>query len=191
MAKTIYRGSTPHFRLTTNHEIDVGAAVVLVAQKCSCHKVKWEVPITLDDDGAMTFALTQEQTLDLNTHANVLFQLKVEQAGEVCYSNVRSRQVIDALDTGERVTASGSNRSRNAQACGCECCGCELSFTIDSEFVVMGEYEVYEGETEVTPSFATQVLETANKVMKSDVTVHPIEVSETPNAAGGKTLIIG
>lgn len=188
MAGLIYRGSTPHFRFTTNQEIDIENVVVLVAQTCSCAHNQWELTPTLDDENNMTFELSKEQTLALTTHSDVKFQLKIESAGEVAYSNVKSRTVIDALDTGNRTSAKVSRSTSSGCGCGC---GCELNFTIASEFVVMGEYEVYEGETEVTPSFATQILETANKVMKSDVTVHPIEVSETPNAAGGKTLIIG
>lgn len=37
-----------------------------------------------------------------------------------------------------------------------------------------GEYEVYEGPTEVTPSQETQVLETEGKAVLVDITINPI-----------------
>lgn len=49
----------------------------------------------------------------------------------------------------------------------------------------------YEGEYEVNPDFSTQILQTKNKAMRDDVTVHPIEVQRVSNAKGGKTVYIG
>lgn len=188
MAKVIYRGSTPHFRLKTNRDIDVGSAVVLVSQACSCSHCQTMALIELDGEGCMYFSLSKDETLKLNTHAPVKFQLKIEQAGEICYSNIRTAQVIDALDTGTHTTARAGVASTRSS--GCEC-NCEFNFTIDSEFVIMGEYEVYDGVTEITPSLQTQTFYTQDKVLKTNLSVLPIELSETPNVAGGLTLMIG
>lgn len=57
--------------------------------------------------------------------------------------------------------------------------------------IVAGNYKMYEGEYEVTPSFETQALETAGLAMAEDVTVFPIPVSRASNPSGGKTVIIG
>lgn len=50
--------------------------------------------------------------------------------------------------------------------------------------------EVYEGEYEVTPKVEEQTLETKEKFMTDDVTVHAIPVFEVTNAAGGLTVYI-
>ena len=62
----------------------------------------------------------------------------------------------------------------------------------------MGEIHVvtvgaapYDGEYTVTPDFEEQTLETANMLMKDDVTVKPILVSSVSNHAGGRTIYIG
>lgn len=52
-------------------------------------------------------------------------------------------------------------------------------------------YEVYEGEYKVTPSVSNQTLDTANKLMKSDVTIEEIPYAEVSNNSGGKTASIG
>ena len=49
----------------------------------------------------------------------------------------------------------------------------------------------YPGEYEVTPRFSEQVLQTNGFVMRDDVTVHEIPVTETTNPYGGKTILIG
>lgn len=50
----------------------------------------------------------------------------------------------------------------------------------------------YEGEYEVLPRLEfEQELETRNKLMKDDVTVHPIPVVITSNPFNGKTVVIG
>lgn len=54
--------------------------------------------------------------------------------------------------------------------------------------IIDGEH--YMGEYEVTPDFNTQVLETAQKMMDDDVTVHPIPVHRTSNPYG-TTVYIG
>ena len=52
-------------------------------------------------------------------------------------------------------------------------------------------YPDYEGETTVTPGTAPRVLETADTVLREDVTVEAIPYCETSNPSGGYTAIIG
>lgn len=52
-------------------------------------------------------------------------------------------------------------------------------------------YEVYEGAYKVTPSVSNQTLETANKLMQSNVIVEEIPYAEVSNNSGGKTASIG
>lgn len=67
-----------------------------------------------------------------------------------------------------------------------------LEFTAD--FGVIQKVEdtvpVYGGDYEVTPLVTTQILPTAQKKMRDDVTVWMIQTEETPNAAGGVTFEI-
>lgn len=68
------------------------------------------------------------------------------------------------------------------------------SRTISAEVhraVIEGGGTPYEGSYEVTPHYYGQRLETAQKTLSRDVTVHPIEISRTTNPAGGKTVYIG
>lgn len=52
--------------------------------------------------------------------------------------------------------------------------------------------EEYKGSYEVVPSARKQVLETAKKVMRNDVTIQEIPYKETPNSGGrGTTVKIG
>ena len=48
----------------------------------------------------------------------------------------------------------------------------------------------YSGKYEVTPTVNGEVLETANKMMVDDVTIHAIPYQEVPNIHGGKTITI-
>lgn len=55
------------------------------------------------------------------------------------------------------------------------------------------EYDAptYRGQTTVNPDFVGTVLETAQKIVLTDITVNPIQVSRTSNHAGGTTVYIG
>lgn len=64
-----------------------------------------------------------------------------------------------------------------------------LSFTIDK--APGTEYPTYHGETTVTPMVSEQTLETANHLMRDDVTVRAIPYQTTSNPSGGYTAIIG
>lgn len=56
-----------------------------------------------------------------------------------------------------------------------------------------GDYETYSGDYSVRVPFGGDdaVLETGNKLMRDNLTVEAVNVSETTNPAGGKTMIIG
>lgn len=56
---------------------------------------------------------------------------------------------------------------------------------------VTKEYDAYTGKYEVTPkAFDSQVLETANKVMKENVTIAEVPYWETSNEFDGTTAYI-
>lgn len=55
----------------------------------------------------------------------------------------------------------------------------------------MSEYAQYEGVYEVTPRLYGQSLETADKVLQNDVTIHQIPVSRVSNPYNGITVLIG
>lgn len=67
----------------------------------------------------------------------------------------------------------------------------EFSMEMDMSVVIGGQAPYYTGSYEVNPSFSEQTLETRNKILEEDVTVHAIEVSRTSNPAGGTTVYIG
>lgn len=48
----------------------------------------------------------------------------------------------------------------------------------------------YEGKYEVIPTIEGEVLETANKMMVDDVTIHPIPYQDVDNPQGGRTVTI-
>ena len=71
-----------------------------------------------------------------------------------------------------------------------------LSIPVDGEtgtVIKVTEYDVptYQGQTTVNPDFVGTVLETAQKIVLTDITVNPIQVSRTSNLAGGTTVYIG
>jgi hypothetical protein len=51
--------------------------------------------------------------------------------------------------------------------------------------------DVFDGPYEVTPTVETQTLETAQKVMDSDLTIKAIPCYRVSNTAGGSTVYIG
>ena len=53
-------------------------------------------------------------------------------------------------------------------------------------------YDIYEGSYEVTPRLHDPVtLETAEKLMVDDVTIHEIPITRTTNPQNGITVLIG
>ena len=71
-----------------------------------------------------------------------------------------------------------------------------LSIPVDGETgtvikVVERDAPTYTGQTVVNPDFDGIVLETAQKIVLSDITVNPIQVSRTSNSSGGTTVYIG
>ena len=64
-----------------------------------------------------------------------------------------------------------------------------IQFTIEKAPGI--EYPTYHGETTVTPRVSEQTLETANHLLRDDVTVLAIPYQTTSNPSGGYTAIIG
>lgn len=62
--------------------------------------------------------------------------------------------------------------------------------SVGGQIIYISTVEPYEGEYEVIPDFDTQILETEDKRMTDDVTVHPIPVHRTSNPYG-TTVYIG
>lgn len=52
------------------------------------------------------------------------------------------------------------------------------------------DYEVYEGSYKVTPSVSSKTLDTANKLMQSDVMIEGIPIIRVSNTSGGTTVFI-
>lgn len=67
----------------------------------------------------------------------------------------------------------------------------EIGVEIQSELVLVGDYEHYGGEYSVTPKFENQTLKTKNLVMDFDVNIKTIPVEKVSNSSGGNTIIIG
>lgn len=57
--------------------------------------------------------------------------------------------------------------------------------------VVERDAPTYHGQTTVTPDFEGSVLETAQKIVLTDITVNPIQVESVSNPTGGRTVYIG
>lgn len=66
-----------------------------------------------------------------------------------------------------------------------------LTVKVGGEFYKVGDYEFYEGDYEISPTFEMQTLKTKNNAMKEDIDIKPISVVKTPNPSGGYTVIIG
>ncbi len=63
--------------------------------------------------------------------------------------------------------------------------------SLKGSICVTKEYDAYAGEYTVTPkAFNSQVLETANKVLKENVTVSEVPYWETRNESNGTTAYI-
>ena len=72
--------------------------------------------------------------------------------------------------------------------------GFESSETFNADFdnvIFVHEAEIYSGAYEVTPRLYLQSLDTNGKLMRHDVTVYEIPVTQTSNPYGGQTVLIG
>ena len=58
-------------------------------------------------------------------------------------------------------------------------------------FQTVTDADNYEGDYEVTPKVSAQILETGQKFMAEDVTIHKIPFHEVSNLNGGTTITIG
>ena len=66
-----------------------------------------------------------------------------------------------------------------------------LNVKVGGEFYKVGDYEIYDGTYEVSPTFELQTLKTKDNAMKENIDIKPISITETPNPSGGFTVIIG
>lgn len=57
--------------------------------------------------------------------------------------------------------------------------------------VVERDAPIYMGDTVVDPDFDGTILETAQKIVLSNITVNPIQVESVSNPSGGRTVYIG
>ena len=67
----------------------------------------------------------------------------------------------------------------------------EYVLTVEPSVTVSVGGDPYTGDYVVNPDFSGKTLETKNKTMDKDVTVHPIEVARVSNPSGGTTVYIG
>lgn len=121
-----------------------------------------------------TVTVTAGISSDINAHANVSSNLTAQARA--------SEDIVDAsaiISNSEvRATASLSDMVAEATA--------ELSTKIISS----GDFPVYSGPYEVTPTMEKQVLETQQRTLLDDVTVKKIPIYETSNLSGGTTVYI-
>lgn len=72
-----------------------------------------------------------------------------------------------------------------------------LKGTLTSQKALIGRitlptgYENYTGSYEVTPKIESQVVDTKNKTMTSDILIKEIPTYKVSNSSGGTTFIIG
>ena len=59
------------------------------------------------------------------------------------------------------------------------------------EVINAGHFPLYAGEYEVTPKIEAQTLNTANRSMERDMTIHAIPYYEVDNDYNGQTIVIG
>lgn len=65
------------------------------------------------------------------------------------------------------------------------------SAEIKGTVTVARDYDIYDGEYEVTPNaHKSQTLETADKLLKENVTIAKVPYWETSNPSGGNTIYI-
>lgn len=67
----------------------------------------------------------------------------------------------------------------------------KIGMKIGQAVIVSVGGEPYEGEYEVTPKISSQILPTAKKLMKDDMTIKAIPYFDVSNTAGGQTIYIG
>lgn len=57
--------------------------------------------------------------------------------------------------------------------------------------VVSDKVPRYDGDHEITPSFADQLLDTSGLMLEEDIRIEPIPIARVTNTSGGTTVIIG
>lgn len=79
-------------------------------------------------------------------------------------------------------------------ACGLVADICDSELVVELGPVQLGRgdaYPPYTGAYEITPQRVAQLLETKDKAMLDDVTVHGVSFAQSANPAGGMTCNIG
>jgi len=66
----------------------------------------------------------------------------------------------------------------------------EATAELNTKIILNGDFSVYSGPYEVTPTMEKQVLETKQRTLLDDVTVKKIPIYETSNLSGGTTVYI-
>lgn len=69
--------------------------------------------------------------------------------------------------------------------------GAKVTMIVQPAKMIEKNVEKYTGSYQATPSMQAQTLQTADKLMTEDVTIHEIPVYKTQNLSGGYTVIIG
>ena len=67
----------------------------------------------------------------------------------------------------------------------------EMSLDLHMDGEAGTDAPTYQGQTTVNPDFEGTVLETAQKIVLSNITVNPIQVESVSNPTGGRTVYIG
>lgn len=57
--------------------------------------------------------------------------------------------------------------------------------------IIPEDVPTYEGSHQITPSFASQLLDTSGLLLEEDIQVEPIPIARVTNTSGGTTVIIG
>lgn len=66
-----------------------------------------------------------------------------------------------------------------------------IKMTVEKAVAIGISGRTYEGSYEVTPTVEGHTMETKEKYMKDDVTIHPIPYFSVGNNSGGNTVFIG
>ena len=121
-----------------------------------------------------TVTVTADVSSDVNAYAKVSSNLTAQARA--------SEDIINAsatiFDSEVGVTASLSDMVAEATA------------SLSTKIIASGDFPVYSGPYEVTPTMERQVLETKQRTLLDDVTVKKIPIYETSNLSGGTTVYI-
>lgn len=81
--------------------------------------------------------------------------------------------------------------AKRASVSGRVAAAAQVAGTVGIGAVYRDDVDTYEGDYTVVPTVGPQVLATAHKQMREDVTVYAIPYAEVTNTANGTTVTIG